>query len=287
MLRVAVPEWEAFLGYLESAKGRLRFRVGLTRLIKNLRIENYPLLYEREQAMGVAIAKALTSDAELRELEAELRVATPEGRGKAMKELGEAASSLLEAIEIPDDDPTPEQEADAHAAYEALPAEERAEVTRSMQLLLAGVFAVFYEQLALMVHGERMTSLVAQAKAGDDTAFAKAVQIDGRVLTEIPHFRERYARARLADETEFLSRVWRRQVAPPYKGRIEHKALYLMFAFLDSVGLLKSFTHRELLDLYDELGVAGKRRRIEDEKNMGKRLAEYRRFQKRRHVSTP
>jgi hypothetical protein len=60
-----------------------------------------------------------------------------------------------------------------------------------------------------------------------------------------------------------------------------------MFAFLDSVGLLKTFTHRELLDLYDELCLGGKRRRIEDEKNMGKRLAEYRRFQNRRHASTP
>lgn len=286
LLRTGVPGWEAFLTLLENAKGRLRFRVGLTRAIKNLRIETYPLLYESEHAIGAALAMAFVADADLAELEAEFRKATPAERGKALKDFGEAFEAVADAIEFPDA-PTPEQEAAAQAALNALPADERTSAIRALQMLVAGVLALFYEQLALMVHGERLTSLVAQAKAGDDQAFVKAVQIDGRLLTELRYFRERYARARMEDETDFLARVWRRQVAPPYQGRIEHKSLYLMFAFLDSVGLLRSFTHRDLLDLYDELGMRGRRRRVEDETNMGKRLAEYRRFQNRRHTSTP
>lgn len=284
LLRVGVPEWEAFLVLLESAKGRLRFRTGLTRAIKNLRIENYPLLYQKEHAIGVALVRAMVADDELSHLEAEFKAATPAERGKALKEFGELVEPAVDAFDFPDN-PTPEQEAAARAALDSMPAKERGELTKSVQLLLAGGLALFYEQLSLMVHGERLTSLVAQAEAGSDAAFVKAVQIDGRVLTEIPYFRERYARARMEDETDFLGRIWRRQVAPPYRGRIEHKSLFLMFAFLDSVGLLKTLAHRELVDLCEELAVGG-RRRVEDEKNMGKRLAEYRRFQKRRPMST-
>lgn len=286
LLRIAAPEWEVFLALLESARGRLRFRSGLTRAIKNLKIENYPLLYENEQAIGAALLRAVGSADELRAFDDELRGAKPEERGEAVRELGEVIGDLIDAMEFPDD-PTPEQESAARSALDSMPPDERTEATRIVQLVLAGALAAFYEQLSLMVHGERMTSLVAQAKAGKDEAFIKAVQIDGRVLTELPYFRERYATARMNDEADFLARVWRRQVAPPYKGRIEHKSLYLMFAFLDSMGVLKSFTQPELLDLYDQLALGGNRRRIEDEKNLGKRLAEYRRFQKRRHVSTP
>jgi hypothetical protein len=286
LLRIAVPEWQEFLHLLEDAKGRLTFRAGLGRAIKGLRIEDYPLLYEAEQSMGVALAKAFMSDEDLAELNAQLAQSSPEGRGAFAQQFGGELMSLLDAIEFPDET-SPEEAAAARAAMEAVPADELAAGIRAIQLSLAGGLALFYEQLSILVHGEKLSSLVAQAKAGDDEAFAKAVQIDGRVLTSIPYFRDRHARARLEDDAAFLSKVWRRQVAAPYKGRIEHKALYLMFAFLDSVGLLKSFKHRELLDLYDELGVGSEGRRIEDEKNMGKRLTEYRRFQKRRHVSTP
>jgi hypothetical protein len=286
MLRIAAPEWEVFLALLESAKGRLRFRAGLTRAIKNLNIEAYPLLYETEGAIGIVLLRAFGSADELAEFERELRHATPEERGKAAKELGEELGRFFDAIEF-HDNPTVAHEEKAREVLEAMPPDERTGLTSIVQALVATSLAMFYEQLSLMVHGERMTALVAQAKAGNDEAFVKAVQIDGRVLTEIPYFRERYALARMNDETEFLARVWRRQVAPPYKGRIEHKSLYLMFAFLESVGLLRSFTRPELLDLYDELGLGGKRRRVEDETNMGKRLAEFRRFQSRRHVSTP
>ena len=53
-----MPHWESFLSHLESAKGRLRFRAGFTKLIKNLNLQNYPLLYENEKAIGGVLVKA-------------------------------------------------------------------------------------------------------------------------------------------------------------------------------------------------------------------------------------
>lgn len=278
-----MPEWQWFLDHLERSKGRLQFHAAIAKLIKNLKIENYPLLYEREKSIGVALALACLPVDEIRELESEMAAATPEERGELVRVVGNMLGQSFDAIEFPE---TPEQEATMRLAFEGLTSDEQAEAVRTSQYFLSGGLALFYEQLSLLVHGEKLSSLVRQAKDGSDIAFAKAVQIDVRILTAVPYFRDRIARARLEDETGFVSLIWRRQVAPPYRGRIEHKALYLMFSFLDLTGLLRAFTHAELLDLYDELGGGGKRHRIEDVKNMTKRLAEYRRFQSRQHLST-
>jgi hypothetical protein len=284
MLRAGMPDWQWFLQHLEEARGRLKLNAGLARAIRNFKVETYPVLYEREASIGTALVLALAPEQAARDIDATLRAATPVVRGSLVLEIGRQLSALVDEFEFP---ATPAFEQEARIQFEELSAEDRKEAVRCCQLLLAGGLAVFYQQLSLMVHGEKLTSLVAQAKAGNDLAFAKAVQIDGRILTEVPYFRERIARARLEDEAGFIGLVWRRQVAAPYRGRIEHKALYLMFSFLDMMGLLQSFTHSELLDLYEDLGVGGQHTRIADVKNMTKRLAEYRRFQNRQRLSTP
>jgi hypothetical protein len=68
----------------------------------------------------------------------------------------------------------------------------------------------------MMVHGEKLTSLVAQAKAGNDDAFVKAVQIDKRILNAIPYFSERYARAHDQGHSDFFDRLSYRLKSAPY-----------------------------------------------------------------------
>jgi hypothetical protein len=138
-----------------------------------------------------------------------------------------------------------------------------------------------------MVHGEKLTALVTQAKAGDVTAFAKAVQIDKGILSSVPYFRERFERAGREGDQSFLIEVSRRLGSPPYRGKIRHKSLWMAFDFLYGANLLSHYRHEELLDLLNEAGVGGYKNRIEDVKNLSKRLAEYRRFQARNTVSTP
>ncbi len=81
--------------------------------------------------------------------------------------------------------------------------------------------------------------------------------------------------------------VSRKRAAPPYKGRIIHKSLLMTFAFLEGCGLLSTLTGERLLDFCNDVGVGASGHRIEDVKNLQKRLAEYRRFQKSGRVSTP
>ncbi len=89
-------------------------------------------------------------------------------------------------------------------------------------------------------------------------------------------------------DSKFTEEVAAHLQRAPYKGKIRHKSLYLAFAFLDMVGLLDTMKHREILDLVNDAGIDGHANRIDDVKNLSRRLKEYRAFQQRGSVlSTP
>lgn len=274
-LKGSVPEWEWLLRRIESAEGHLRFPPMVTRAIVNLKIESYPLLYENEAAIGLIVFRAFMTQEEMVALNTQLTDQSPEERGQTMREMLDGLSEVDQAFELPK---TPAQEKQARAQFDALTKEEQAEAVSMGQHLWMGFLAGFFQNVSVMVHGEKLTSLVAQAKAGNDEAFCKAVQIDKRILTTIPHFKQRFERATLEGDQNFCDALAYRLQCPPYKGKIRHKALWMTFAFLDMVGLLDTLKHQEILDLCDDAGVGGYANRIEDVKHLSKRLTDFRRF---------
>jgi hypothetical protein len=247
----------------------------VTRAIVNLKIESYPLLYENEAAIGLIVFRAFLSQEALVELNTRLTEQSPEERGQALLELMEEMSDADEVFAFPK---TPAEERRALAQFNAMSKEDQAEAIKIAQHLWMGFLAGFFQNVSVMVHGEKLTSLVAQAKAGNDEAFCKAVQIDKRILTTIPYFKQRFERATLEGDQDFSDGLAYRLQCPPYKGKIRHKSLWMAFAFLDMAGLLDTLRHQEILDLCDEVGVGGYANRIEDVKHLSKRLADFRRF---------
>ena len=104
------------------------------------------------------------------------------------------------------------------------------------------------------------------------------MQIDKRILTTLPYFKERFERAHFEGEQNFIDALTYRLQCAPYKGKIRHKSLWMAFAFLDMCGLLDTMKHQQLLNLLDEVGLGGYPNRIEDVKHLSKRLADFRRF---------
>lgn len=284
LLRFAVPSWEDMLNHLESSGGRLKFRAELSATLTHLGITDYPLIYENPNAIGGILMRAFVAPGEVKAFNTKLEEASPAGRVQILRDQVGELGDLDEMFEFPD---TEEKKMRALADFDALDAQTRDEAVRFSQNLLMAVFAQFYEYLSIAVHGEKLSSLVAQAKRGNDLAFGKAVQIDGRILTVIPYFKDRHARASTEDHESFLTMVSRKRASAPYKGKIAHKSLWMTFAFLESCGLLSTVTGEELLDLCNDVGVGKTGPRIEDVKNIQKRLAEYRKFQKRGALSTP
>jgi hypothetical protein len=279
------PEWAWLLQHIESEDGYVRFPPLFSRWITNLNIGNYPELYEEEARIGAMMLRAFLTPEEIRELDAELVSLSPEERAVFLWETAADMEVAGDAFDLPK---TPGEQKRAEELFKAMSPEEKKNSTEFMQRFLMAVLASFYQSLSVMVHGEKLTSLVAQAKAGNDKAFAKAIQIDKRILLAIPYFKKRFADANTEGDHKFTENVGAHMSRPPYKGKIRHKALYLAFAFLDQVGLLATMKHRDILDLCHEAGLDGYANRIDDVKNLSKRLAEYRAFQQRGFgLSTP
>jgi hypothetical protein len=284
-LRSGIPDWTWFIAHIESEDGHFRFPPIVTRAIENLKLQDYPLLYENEASLGLILFRAFLSQEEILELNAKLADQSPLERGKTMRDWIDGLFEFDEAFSFPK---TPAQERRAFAQFNALSKVDQAEAIRMAQHLWMAFLAGFFQNISVMVHGEKLTSLVAQAKAGNDEAFCKAVQIDKRILTTIPYFKQRFERGALEGDRNFTDALAYRLQCPPYKGKIRHKALWITFAYLDLVGLLDNLRHQEILDLCDDAGVGGYANRIEDVKNLSKRLAEYRDFQRRSVIlSTP
>lgn len=282
-MKSGIPDAEWLLGQIESEQGWLRFPPYLTHVISNLKIESYPLLYHSEQAIAAMLLRGWMTAEEINALGAELEAASPNERGKVVIDLCNDLGEYVEQIEIPK---TPAQRRAAEAQFKAMSEADQAESVRIAQHFFCFFFAGFYQNLSMMVHGEKLTSLVAQAKAENDNAFVKAVQIDKRILTADPYFSERFAKAQMEPPGDFFDDLAYRLKAPPYKGKIRHKTLWLAFSILDSAGLLETMSYRQIMEMCDEAGVGGDKNRIASEKHLGNRLREYREFQKRGIVTT-
>ena len=278
LLISAVPDLEWLIGEIESEGGWIRFPPFLTNAVTNLKIENYPLLYESEPALTEAILRSFLTPEQIREIAIEFEQASPEQRGEWLVDFSVGVDSGLRDVRIPR---TQAEQDAARERFESLSKEERDKAVRFGQHFYSYFFSNFYQNLSLMVHGEKLTSLVAQAKTGNDDAFVKAIQIDRRILTVIPYFKDRYAKAQAEGHEDFYDKLSYRLARPPFKGKIRYKSLWMTFAILDGAGLLSEMTHSKILRLCDEAGVGGYKNRIEDVKYLSKRIKEYREFQRR------
>lgn len=283
-LRFSIPDAEWFLRQIESEQGWFRFPPYLANVITLLKIEDYPLLYANEEVVRAVILKGFLTDEEIKILCSEAAAATPEELGKFVSDSISSVSEALDQFHIPQ---TLEEQEAAQKTFLALPEEEQMQAIKFSQYFFLSFFTNLFQNLSIMVHGEKLTSLVTQAVAGNDDAFAKAVQIDRRILTEFPYFRERFARAQLEGDSGFYDRISYRVSIAPYRGKIRYKTLWLAFSTLDAAGWLDQLKYREILAICDEVGVGGWGNRIQDVKYLSKRIQEYRQFQKRGIVSTP
>ncbi len=175
---------------------------------------------------------------------------------------------------------TEEEREAASLRFEALPEDEKQSAFITVQLLFAFIYAYFYNHIALMVHGQKLTTLVPLAMQGDKKAFCKAIQIDRNILTGHPYFRDTYARLQTGEDPNFLDGVTSYIKRPPIRGRIRFPALYMLFAILDGFKRLEDFTASEILDICDDAKLDRYQNRIEDECNLNKMRIEYRKNQK-------
>lgn len=245
---------------------------------------SYVQLYDDERKIGVATMLAWYGEAGLKQLKEEASTWTEADIAEYLSSLAsnEHADELEEALVLP----TTEDEWRKQEELVAdMPEEKKQEAAKQGAFLFSGFFAQFFNTLALMTHGAKLTALVPQAIQGDQDAFMKAVQIDRQLLTHHPYFIARKQQAQDNGETEFLRALAYRESNPNLKGKIKYPGLYMLFGLLESINWLDDLLHEEILDLCDEIGLDRFQNRIEDVNYLTKRLVEYRHFQKTGGVS--
>lgn len=251
-------------------------------LFRGTGADAYVSLFDDERKIHLTLWCALLGEDGVKELSAEIAAMSPDEQQLWVNELVTGANqdeswSWIEAM-FPD---TPAKEEAARREYERLNDEEKAAASKRAGFFWSFLFASFHNYLALMLHGRKLTTLVAQAKANDESAFCMAVHIEPRLLRNHPFFSERHLQAQAKPEPDFLKRIGYRLGNPALAGRIRYPGLYMVFAMLDAAGWLEGgFTHEDLLNICDEAGLERYQNRIDDTNYLTQRLREYRQWQK-------
>lgn len=282
------PEYiSIFMDFKAYDGGWLEWPDWVIRAKENLKLDYYVLLYKDQKHIDVCLFLFLMGKEGLQEWNQKIESLPEEGKQKYFEELTQ---------EVLDDDlkwlddrlsvrPTSENEEELKTQFEALSEEEKKEAILNATYLLLHILPSMHNYFALMVCGEKLTSLVPKAINGDDSAFCKAVKIDRNLLFSHPYFIERNKKAQAKGEQDFLESLARYQSTPGLIGKIRYPGLYIIFAMLESLSWLDDFTHTEILDICDAAGLDRWQNRIEDVNAVTKQLARYRRYQKTGGVS--
>lgn len=278
-IKLVIPEYREMLAEIEKGGGHFHLSSDINLAIERLKVENYPELYRDEIKLNkMTLLAAMPADQinsvlrELDALEGEDRLVAHE---EFVTQLANNSLEFLNSIPVSKEDIE-----SAKQLFETLDPNEQQQAIRQAQIALSAFIPTFYQVMTVMVHGRKLTNLVKAAESGDDEAFCLAVQMDKRILS-LDYFRDRRNRAELNQEVDFLKSLNYRLTNPLLRGKIRYKTLWLTFAVLDASNYLDgSLKHSELLDFCEEVGVVGFDNRIQDESALGKRLREYRGFQK-------
>lgn len=280
----AAPQFLEILGDCKDAATWRKVSKRFEEVRVRLRIDNYVLIYEDERRIGSALTNAIMSPEQQQECAREFAAASQEEQLEMLHDLGRPGGEGEKLAEemFPED---PDAQKAQIEAFNQLDEDGKREAVKRGQFLMGFLMAWLYEFLAVMVHGEKMTSLVPKALAGDEEAFLKAIHIDKALLTLHSKFANRHRQAILDGDRTLLDKISYHLAVPVTRGRVQLAGLFAVFAMLESLGWLNDLRHGEILDICDAARLDRWQNRIEDENAVTKALIKYRRYQKTGGVS--
>ncbi len=120
---------------------------------------------------------------------------------------------------------------------------------------LTWIMVWIHDLTALMVFGERITTLAPKAVAGDRTAIFKLVQIDPSTIRFIPQIAEQYQRAAIQKDKYFLKSFNHYLCNRVGISKLKHNLVYVPLFLLYHLQLLHTMSNKELLEFCDAAGL--------------------------------
>jgi hypothetical protein len=292
-IRVATLITPLYVNFFQELKLNNRSGIGFQTEVQKIRsnISEYVLLYDDERKIALALFYALMGKSGFKEYSKDLDGLTLEEQQSHIDDLmsisEEELYELGKFFEVPQ---TPNEWESARATFNSLAKEEQEELLFICICIWSFAFCSLFNFLALMVLGAKLTDLIPKAIGGDDEALIKAVQIDKQLLIAHPYFIQR--KRTLQDEQHLhdenpilLRRISYSENKPLFNSKIQYPALYMLFGILQYFQWLDDLSYKEILQICDDAGLDRYHNRIEDPLYLGKRLQEFRKWQKINHKS--
>ncbi len=287
LIVAGTPTCVEALRFFQSKGGWISLPPEIAAIRERLKINNYVVLYDDPRKISMCFLCAFMQPEEIKAWDLELSALPLEKQQEQLEEFVADFEGVGDAIEkIFDIHRTADEKRQAEREFDALPEAEKQKLIRVAQFLWSGFLTAFHNIVAVMVHGETLTSLVPKAIAGDDEAFCKAIQIDRRIYSHHPYFLQRIENAQSYGEAEFLSRAMYRLQNPTARSKIRYPGLWTVLASLDTLGWLDDLTGAEILDICDAAGLHRWENRIEDPLALNKRVRAYKKMQKNALLSS-
>ncbi len=274
VLQQGVPDWQWMLEKIETEDGCTRLPQILNRLVANHGIERYPLLYRHDETFITAMLQGMASREQMHGMRTDSE--HPERSGHE-----EVVRKIVEQLTWPSIPKTEREHSRARQQFLQLSSADQKAASAAAQRFYGFFFASFFQHVSLIAFGKKLTTLVGNAQAGDDQAFAQAVRIDRRILAVLPYFKHRAKRAQDESDERFPNLPTGRVNRPPYSGTIQHKSLWLKFALLEGAGLLRTLGHLEVMRFCNER--KSRARQIQGVNQVAEHLGTYMAFQGSKH----
>jgi hypothetical protein len=143
-----------------------------------------------------------------------------------------------------------------------------------------------YNFLAYVAHRKSIYQLVAEAMAGDDDSYLKAIQVDKSTLTHIPYFVERNRRAADEGDINFLRQIATYRQKPILRTQTRLLPLVMLLSYLYQMNMLDQLCEdmEWLLGLCEQTGIYGDGQGAADLESFKKTI---RRFKNEQQIAFP
>lgn len=278
-IKATLPFFDEILRGIEKHDGWIRIAEPIFEMLGKMNVANWPEAYLLDATKWRNFhLNAMIPPEEQQEVFGPYKAADELGR-KAFEEA--LLEDMTEAVKADLNWVTEEWLEEGKEEFEQLDERARAVTVARVQRFIASVITSFLNYLSLMVHGYRLGTLVKKAMEGSDQAYYMAIQIDRTLVTRLPYFAERYWRAAVMGDANFMEFLSYRLKNPPVRGKNQYRTLWLLFAMLDEFELLnRKMTNGQILDIYRSIPQDHVLKPIDDEDYVRKQRARYLRLKR-------
>lgn len=236
-----IGDYDWYLKHLRKTSNHLPLKI--SKFVNELGIQNYSSMYVDKNNLTTLFIDGLELSPEFKNTFYKINQIPEENAPSFMDEY------LYNLSELDFDEVfTDEQEESEEGLSE--------EQLRALKSLIKWCLLWMHDLTSLMVHGERIFTLVQKAISGNRSAMFKVLQIDPSSFQHIPEFQAIHGKAVVSRDKRFLNSMNHHLNNRVGKSKLSHRMIYVVIFLLDTLQMLNNMTNNDILELCDSSGLS-------------------------------